>query len=274
MPDPITVGAVASVAGTLSRSITLAIFVKDIKNAPADVQTCFSLTQRVSTDLEHLKTLRSRHSKYLSRNIFDSKRLDGIIIDVEKSIRDICSILEGCRKEVYGGEHIPVKKRLQWVLGDSAAFERRRGNLQQQHIALLSEITWLRGLGVGEETENLEFENVELLSAGRRERKSNSVSQTGNRYEGTELKQSNKSVDVKVDVEELDFGGDIEPDSPVAREHIARKPVAISSDSRQEVSRYEESDDEDPELAFYRDLRRQEEERRRRMAGRKHLRNP
>ncbi|KAF7886966.1 uncharacterized protein EAF02_003613 [Botrytis sinoallii] len=272
MPDPITVSTIASVAGALSHSISIAAFVKDIKNTPADVKTCFSLTERVSTDLEHLILLRSQHSKYLSRSPFASKRLDGIINDVRESILDICRLLEGCRKEVYEGEHIPVKKRLQWVLGDGSAFERRRGNLQQQHIALLAEIGWLRGLEVGKGTGNLEFENVELLSAGRRERKSSSVSQTGNRYEGIDLRQPSKGVEVEV--EELDFGGDIEPDSPVAKENIARKPVAIPSESRQEFSKYEESDDEDPELAFYRDLRRQEEERHKRMAGRKKLRNP
>ncbi|KAF5874552.1 uncharacterized protein Bfra_004563 [Botrytis fragariae] len=250
MPDPITVGAVASVAGALTRSIALAIFVKDIKNAPADVKTCFSLTERVSTDLDHLIVLRSLHSKYLSRRPFASKRLDGIIKDAGQSITDICGLLEGCRKEVYPDKHIPIKNKLQWVLGDGAAFERRRGNLQQQHIALLAEIGWLRGLEVGEETENLEFENVDLLSAGRRERKSSSVSQTRNRYEGIDLKRPSKSVEVKVEVEELDFGGDIEPDSPVTKEYVARNPETISSEGRREVSRHEESDDEDPELAF------------------------
>ncbi|ATZ51620.1 hypothetical protein BCIN_07g02250 [Botrytis cinerea B05.10] len=272
MPDPITVSAAASVASALSNSIAIASFVKDIKNTPADVKTCFSLTERVSTDLDHLILLRAQHHKYLSRSPFASKRLDGIVNDVRESILDICRLLEGCRKEVYEGGHIPVKKRLQWVLGDGAAFERRRGNLQQQHTALLAEIGWLRGLEVGKGTENLEFENVDLLSAGRRERKSSTVSRTGKQYEDIEVRQPNKGVEV--DVEELDFGGDVEPDSPVTKEKIVRKPVAMPIESRQEVSKYEESDDEDPELAFYRDLRRQEEERRKRMAGRKKLRNP
>ncbi|TEY74750.1 hypothetical protein BOTCAL_0070g00170 [Botryotinia calthae] len=272
MPEPITISAAASVASALSSSIAITSFVKSIKNTPADVKTCFSLTERVHTDLEHLILLRSQRHKYLSRNPFDSKRLDGIIKDVGESIFDICKLLEGCRKEVYEGEHIPVKKKMQWVLGDGAAFERRRGNLQQQHIALLAEIAWLRGLDVGKGTENLEFENVDLLSAGRRERKSSTVSRTGKQYEDIEVRQPSKAVEVEV--EELDFGGDVDPDSPVAKEKTIRKPVAMPIESRQEVSKYEESDDEDPELAFYRDLRRQEEERRKRMAGRKKLRNP
>lgn len=52
------------------------------------------------------------------------------------------------------------------MLGDSAAFERTRGNLQQHHNAVLAEISWLRGMRVEREAEmrvDIEVENVELL---------------------------------------------------------------------------------------------------------------
>ncbi|KAJ8071468.1 hypothetical protein OCU04_001788 [Sclerotinia nivalis] len=263
MPDPFTVTAIASVAGTLSNSIAIANFIKDIKNTPTDVKTCFALTHRVSTDLDHLLLLKSQHSKYISQNPFASKRLDGIISDARESILDICRLLEGCRKEVYEGGHIPVKKRINWVLGDGAAFERRRGNLQQQHVAVLAEIGWLRSLQVGREVERMEemeFENVELLSKGRRERSGVSVSRAGKRFD-------------KIGVEELDIGGDVEVGSPVVKNKIVRKPVAVSSESHEEVIEYEDIEDEDPEVAFFKDLRRQEEERERRIAGRRKLMN-
>lgn len=178
---------------------------------------------------------------------------------------DICRLLEGCRKEVYKGEVIPVKKRIGWVLGDGAAFERRRGNLQQQHVAVLAEIGWLRGLQVGRDVERrveMEFENVELLSAGRRREKNGRIEESARKY-----------VE-KVQVEELDVGGDVEVESPIMKEKIVRKPVAISRESPRKAERNEDVEDEDAELAFYKDLRRQEEERQKRIAGRRKLKNP
>ncbi|ESZ94390.1 hypothetical protein SBOR_5254 [Sclerotinia borealis F-4128] len=278
MPDPITVSAIASVAGTLSNSIAIATFIKAIKNTPTDVKTCFALTRRVSTDLEHLLSLRSQHVKYLDRNPFAANRLEGIISDAREAIRDISIVLEGCRKEIYEGECIPVKKRIGWVLGDGAAFERRRGNLQQVHGVVVAEMGWLRGMGSGREEEgkgdgrvDMEFENLELLCGGRRrEGRQISCSREERKVEKVEAEVSDFGGDV--DAEELDFGGDVEVESPVVKKKIVRKPVAISSGSFKKVIEHEDIEDEDPEVAFYKDLRRQEEERHKRIAEKKRLR--
>lgn len=56
------------------------------------------------------------------------------------------------------------------MLGDSGAFVRRTGNLQQQHISMLGEIRWLRSVEVVKPLEelvgagNTTFENLDLMN--------------------------------------------------------------------------------------------------------------
>jgi hypothetical protein len=176
MPDP--TGIVPPVAAAITASLTIATFIKDIKNTPADVKACFDLTSRVDEDLQYLISLRKTHEKYLSTVSDTANRQDRMIHATGKSILDICRLLEGCRKELYEGNTIPLSSRMKWVLGDSGAFLRRTSNLQQQHAAINAEIAYLRQLDMLKPLEMIAtttFENLELLSMGRKKRGSRFV---------------------------------------------------------------------------------------------------
>jgi hypothetical protein len=177
MPEPtaIATAVFSTVGSTISTSLVLATFYKDIKNTPTDVQTCFDLTHRVTQDLSHLISLRRRHTKYLNTVPDIARRVDGIIHSTSQSIGDACKLLENCRKEAYEGHTIPFSKKVQWVLGDSAAFARRTSNLQQQHAALILEITHLRQVDMLKPLEAMAtttFENLELLTMERKNARS------------------------------------------------------------------------------------------------------
>jgi hypothetical protein len=84
-------------------------------------------------------------------------------------------LLEGCREEVHAGGNVPFTKRMRWVLGDSMAFKRREGNLQGVHLAVLSEVSFLRmreqaGETVSQMMECVSFENLDLLEMAHRKR--------------------------------------------------------------------------------------------------------
>lgn len=172
-------GVFSNLASTFTSSLAIAIFIKDVKNTPVDVRTCFNLTARVETDLNYLLALRTQHQKFLATQPSALSRLDSIILSTRQAIHDACRLLEGCREEVYGSEggYIPIKKRMKWVLGDSGAFVRRTGNLQQQHVSVLGEIQWLRSIEVVKPLEelvsagNTTFENLELMDDLRDERR-------------------------------------------------------------------------------------------------------
>ncbi|PQE10368.1 hypothetical protein CJF32_00000913 [Rutstroemia sp. NJR-2017a WRK4] len=180
MGDPASM--IGGVAGTISSSISLISFINNIKNTPTDVKTCFALTHRVNTDLEHLILLRNQHHKYLREDPTSASRIDGIVSSAKISILDICQVLEGCRKEIYEDGSIPLRRKMSWVLGDSAAFTRRSLNLQQQHAAINTEIMFLRQLSVLkplERTVTTTFENVHLLSMRERRRRERGGSVAG-----------------------------------------------------------------------------------------------
>jgi hypothetical protein len=171
MPEPATTAIISTVASTVTSSLTLARFIADIKNTPTDVKTCFDLTHRIEDDLQTLINLRTRHEKYLLTVPDTLKRLDGIIYATKESILDVCRLLEGCRKEVYEGNTIPLGSKMKWVLGDNVAFTRRTANLQQQHAALNVEIVNLRQIDMLQPLQRIAtttFENVELLSMERK----------------------------------------------------------------------------------------------------------
>jgi hypothetical protein len=173
MPEPTTIATAvfSTVGSTISASLVLASFFKDIKNTPTDVKTCFDLTHRVRQDLDHLISLRRRHVKYLNTIPDIAIRVDDVIHAASQSIEDACKLLEGCRKEAYEGHTIPFNRKVQWVLGDSAAFARRTSNLQQQHAAVILEVTHLRQVDMLKPLETMAtttFENLELLTMERK----------------------------------------------------------------------------------------------------------
>ena len=294
MPEPITI--VSTVTSTVSSSLTIAKFIKDIKNTPTDVKTCFDLTQRVKDDVQTLISLRARHEKYLLTVPDTLKHLDRIICDTNDSILDVCSLLEGCRKEVYEDNMIPFGRKVKWVLGDSAAFARRTANLQQQHATLNREILGLRQIDILKPLERLAtttFENVELLSMERKKTQSRldkgeltalEISVINN-FEDCQGTQGKEADPYFLDVGQAPpFGLAISPiASPMPTALSLQQPVqmdyrTISDNSRPdiEIEEGESTDvdkngDDDAEGAFYRDLRRQEEERQQRLATRKRI---
>jgi hypothetical protein len=69
--------------------------------------------------------------------------MDDIITSASESLTSIGALVERLNADANGGR-VPYKKRLRWVLGDSASFDRRTRDLQAQHTAIQQEISWLR----------------------------------------------------------------------------------------------------------------------------------
>ncbi|KAM3065653.1 hypothetical protein ACMFMG_011360 [Clarireedia jacksonii] len=285
MADPTSL--ISGVAGTLSSSISIVSFINDVKNAPGDVETCFALIQRVSTDLEHLILLRNQNHKFLREDPTSTTRIGGIISSARNSILDICQVLEGCRKEIYQDQRIPLRQKMHWVLGDSAAFTRRSLNLQQQHAAINTEITFLRQVQVLkplERTVTMTFENIHLLSMRERrgKEKDRGVASAAGVSDGTFSPVAERIVET-IGNEGCKEKKKVVALAPTLSQHhsVPRKPLQTQNqkpivegneDSAgvEDPGNINESDD-DLEAEFYRDLRRQEEERHKRLAARKAL---
>jgi hypothetical protein len=175
MPEPIFLAAAGGVGSTLGGLVTFSSFVYDLKNAPADVTTFLALVARVDEDLKYAVDLRDKHLEQLQETPAELKRLDDIVRDANECILDIARLLEKCRKEAHGGK-VPLLGRMRFVLGDSTAFLRRTGNLQQQHAAINVEIIHLRTLSalkpITDLAPNMTFENSDLLSLNGRNRSS------------------------------------------------------------------------------------------------------
>jgi len=172
MPDPITLGVFPGLSAAASAVVTSSKFIYDLKNTPVHVKTCLDLVARIVDDIQFAVSLRDRFLKLLSENPGDLKRLDRVIASAEQSILDIGRLLEGCREEAHG-RNVPLKWRMRWVLGDSAAFALRTGNLQQQHATILHEIAYLTSLDdkkrLKELRPNIAFENMDYMSSKREE---------------------------------------------------------------------------------------------------------
>jgi hypothetical protein len=171
MPEPLTLSILSGLASAISASVTGIKFVFDLKNTPDDVQTCLELVARVNKDLQYLISLRTGYAKNLESTPEVLIRVDGVIQDAYQSIQSVGVLLEGCRKEAHGGQ-TPFKGRLQWVLADSTAFQRRTGNLLVQHAAINVEITNLRSFEALQPLRSLasdiSFENLGMIPMGRR----------------------------------------------------------------------------------------------------------
>jgi hypothetical protein len=141
MPEPLTLGVLSGVASVTSGVVTFSKFLYDLKNTPVDVKTCLDLVRRVDEDIQYAISLRGKNLKLLSDTPIELERLDRIIAAATESILDVGRLLEGCRREAHGGR-VPIRGRMKWVLGDSTAFSRRTGNLQQQHAAINVEIAY------------------------------------------------------------------------------------------------------------------------------------
>jgi hypothetical protein len=179
MPEPITLGVISGLASATSGIVTFSKFLYDLKNTPIDVKTCLDLVRRVDEDIQYAISLRGKNLKLLSDSPIELDRLDRIISAATESILDVGRLLEGCRREAHGGK-VPIKGRMKWVLGDSTAFSRRTGNLQQQHAAINVEIAYLRQMEalkpLRDLSNNTTFENADLMSMSSRRRSSSRLS--------------------------------------------------------------------------------------------------
>jgi hypothetical protein len=165
MPE-VVLAVLSAIGSTVASVVTFARVIFDIKNTRTDVKTCLDLVQRVDQDIQYAISLRTKNLKLLSENPDELRRIDGIIGAATDSIMDVGRLLEGCRPEAHGGR-VPFRGKVKWVLGDSTAFLRRTGNLQQQHAAINIEIAYMRKLGPlkasADPVTNTIFENTELL---------------------------------------------------------------------------------------------------------------
>lgn len=179
MPEPLTLGVLSGVASVTSGVVTFSKFLYDLKNTPVDVKTCLDLVRRVDEDIQYAISLRGKNLKLLSDTPIELERLDRIIAAATESILDVGRLLEGCRREAHGGR-VPIRGRMKWVLGDSTAFSRRTGNLQQQHAAINVEIAYLRQMEalkpLRDLSNNTTFENADLMSMSSRRRSSSRLS--------------------------------------------------------------------------------------------------
>jgi hypothetical protein len=293
MPEPITLGVLSGLASATSGIVTSFKFVYDLKNTPVDVKTCLDLVRRVDEDIQYAISLRGKNLKLLSDSPIELDRLDRIVAAASESILDVGRLLEGCRREAHGGK-VPIKGRMKWVLGDSTAFSRRTGNLQQQHAAINVEIAYLRQMEalkpLRDLSNNTTFENADLMSMGSRRRSSSRLSayedgnlilvlvSTSSRLMGNldtlpppeydefspQLPERTPSRNEEAFHEALTDIDRKRPPFEVVREvpsaSTPRGWQSSGEEYHEEVFGYE-SEDEDPEAAFFKDLRMQEEER-------------
>jgi hypothetical protein len=165
MPE-VVLAILSGIGSTVASVVTFSRVLFDVKNTRTDVKTCLDLVQRVDQDIQYAISLRTKNLKLLSEAPDELRRIDGIISAATESILDVGRLLEGCRPEAHGGR-VPFRGKVKWVLGDSTAFSRRTGNLQQQHAAINIEIMYMRGLEPPKTSQdpgtNTIFENTELF---------------------------------------------------------------------------------------------------------------
>jgi hypothetical protein len=141
MIEPISF--LSNVSGSVTATVTLSNLILCLRNCPEEVKTCFSLVNLINSDIQHAVKLRTKHRDILAQRPVDAKRMDDIITSASESLTAIGALVERLNADANGGK-VPYKKRLRWVLGDSASFDRRTRDLQAQHSAIQQEINWLR----------------------------------------------------------------------------------------------------------------------------------
>lgn len=141
MIEPISL--LSNVSGSVTAIVTLSNLILGLHNCPEEVKTCFSLVHLVNADIQHAVKLRTKHRDILAQRPVDAKRMDDIITSASVSLTSIGALCERLNADAHSGK-VPYKKRLRWVLGDSASFDRRTRDLQAQHSAIQQEISWLR----------------------------------------------------------------------------------------------------------------------------------
>ncbi|KAF8849601.1 hypothetical protein BDZ45DRAFT_634169 [Acephala macrosclerotiorum] len=266
--------AFSTLGSSLTATVTTANFIFALHNTPNDVRACAQLVTRVYDDLQFLITLRNSHQEYVEASPIERQRLDGIITEAAKSLLAIGSKLEACRAEANGGK-VPLMGRMKWILGDSASFVLQSRNLAVQQAAINSEINWLRSLQHGkgkdkEESKVIEavFENLELLKLG--SKKSMLFREQSDTGPAPPPYQENPSLGPSMDtvMSPVSFAGRQSVVSLMSFSETPDTGQYSRSVSRQGSRSEAVPQHDDPEEAFFRDLRMQEMEKRRRIAAR------
>jgi hypothetical protein len=141
MIEPFTV--LSGLSGSITAAINVSNLVLGLRNCPEEVKTCFSLVNLVNADIQHAVKLRTMHRDLLAQRPVDAKRMDDVITSASVSLTSLGALCERLNADAHGGK-VPYAKRMRWVLGDSASFDRRTRDLQAQHSAIQQEIAWLR----------------------------------------------------------------------------------------------------------------------------------
>jgi len=166
----------------LKATLELILFGIDLALVPKRVRRCLELVRVCDTDLQHLIDLRNEHLERLESRPRELQRANLIIENATQGIAKVCRLVEKCRPEAHNNQ-TGLFARLWWKTIDSPEFDTQRPIIEQQHSAVLHELSFLRQLALmaplvdsaanaegGEAPEvdkrgkTIEFENLHLLA--------------------------------------------------------------------------------------------------------------
>lgn len=167
MPEPITLTILSGLSGAATAALSCSTFVINLKNCSEDVKTCFDLVQRVWDDVHYALHLRTMYRGLLLKRPAEASRIDSVVQSAVKSVQDVGILIERVRTDETT-KKFGLGNRLRWISGDSSSFVARTINLQAQHRAILTEITYLRNLDmmvpiVDALDTTVSFDNLDVL---------------------------------------------------------------------------------------------------------------
>ncbi|KAL8669757.1 MAG: hypothetical protein Q9168_005666, partial [Polycauliona sp. 1 TL-2023] len=145
MADPVTLSA-ATVFSAIGTTFKLVEFCLRLKEVSSESRIFLNLIKRVGKDLQ--EALRERHEKSTALQTMPGKKawIDGIILDIKKSLNDIGLLIEHARVDVDRGKSVTMRHRFEWVLSNHQKFVMREMALRTCHASLLGAINAMHTL--------------------------------------------------------------------------------------------------------------------------------
>lgn len=135
-------------AVALRATLDLVLFVIDVDQVPRVVGRCLELVRFFHADVQRLIELRNEHIEILQkRHIKELEHVNSTIESANRSLVDVCKIVEKCRPTTYNGR-TGFRARLRWMWLDSNEFQAQQPIIICQHNAVTAELIALRNLGL------------------------------------------------------------------------------------------------------------------------------
>ena len=131
----------------LKAIVEFVFFTIELQQVPKRVSRCLELVRTCDRDLQRLIDLRNELLELLEKRPKDLQNSNRVIEDATHSIAGVCRLVERCRPEANYGQ-TGMMARLWWKTIDSSEFDTQRPIIEQQHSAVLHEITYLRQMAL------------------------------------------------------------------------------------------------------------------------------